>query len=135
MVFDKFQRSGFIIALILWNWHHYNRKHLDFIHFTTLSFVGRYEDAFNRFVDEINALASYQWWEGSVYSILCVITYPLAWSWRQWCRKKKMQHLREYVRSEYDHACLRSCRSRALYEGLKVCSGSLMSLAFKTQMS
>ncbi|XP_022893269.1 uncharacterized protein LOC111407817 isoform X2 [Olea europaea var. sylvestris] len=89
-----------------------------------------YEDAFNRFVDEINALASYQWWEGSVYSILCVITYPLAWSWRQWCRKKKMQHLREYVRSEYDHACLRSCRSRALYEGLKVTSTSDLMLAY-----
>ncbi|KAL2500987.1 glycine-rich protein [Forsythia ovata] len=89
-----------------------------------------YEDAFNRFVDEINALASYQWWEGSVYSILCVIAYPLAWSWRQWCRKKKMQHLREYVRSEYDHACLRSCRSRALYEGLKVASTSDLMLAY-----
>lgn len=32
----------------------------------------------------------------------------------------KLQRLREFVRSEYDHACLRSCRSRALYEGLKV---------------
>jgi hypothetical protein len=31
-----------------------------------------------------------------------------------------LQKLREFVRSEYDHACLRSCRSRALYEGLKV---------------
>lgn len=81
---------------------------------------GRYEDAFNRFVDEINGLAAYQWWEGSVYSILSVLAYPLAWSWLQQCRKRKLQQLREYVRSEYDHACLRSCRSRALYEGLKV---------------
>lgn len=32
----------------------------------------------------------------------------------------KLQKLREFVRSEYDHACLRSCRSRALYEGMKV---------------
>ncbi|PKA55884.1 hypothetical protein AXF42_Ash014556 [Apostasia shenzhenica] len=79
-----------------------------------------YEDAFNRFVDEINALAAYQWWEGSIYSILCVFAYPLAWSWQQWRRRKKLQRLREFVRSEYDHACLRSCRSRALYEGLKV---------------
>ncbi|XP_070030537.1 uncharacterized protein LOC107788264 isoform X2 [Nicotiana tabacum] len=78
-----------------------------------------YEDAFNRFVDEINDLASYQWWEGSVYGILCAFSYPLAWSWLQWRRKKKIQRLREFVRSEYDHACLRSCRSRALYEGLK----------------
>lgn len=31
-----------------------------------------------------------------------------------------LQRIREFVRSEYDHACLRSCRSRALYEGLKV---------------
>lgn len=84
-----------------------------------LSFF-RYEDAFNKFVDEINALAAYQWWEGSIYSILCILSYPLAWSWQQWCRRKKLQRLREFVRSEYDHSCLRSCRSRALYEGLKV---------------
>ncbi|XP_010925407.1 uncharacterized protein [Elaeis guineensis] len=79
-----------------------------------------YEDAFNRFVDEINALAAYQWWEGSIHSILCILAYPLAWSWQQWRRRKKLQRLREFVRSEYDHACLRSCRSRALYEGIKV---------------
>ncbi|KAK6147787.1 hypothetical protein DH2020_018699 [Rehmannia glutinosa] len=92
--------------------------------------VDRYEDAFNIFVDEINALASYEWWEGSVYGILCVIAYPLAWSWLQWRRKEKVQHLREYVRSEYDHACLRSCRSRALYEGLKVAATSDFMLAY-----
>ncbi|AQK90693.1 hypothetical protein ZEAMMB73_Zm00001d008789 [Zea mays] len=79
-----------------------------------------YEDAFNRFVDEINTLAAYQWWEGSIYSILCILAYPLAWSWQQWRRRKKLQRLREFVRSEYDHSCLKSCRSRALYEGLKV---------------
>uniref|UniRef100_A0A0E0DMX4 DUF8003 domain-containing protein n=1 Tax=Oryza meridionalis TaxID=40149 RepID=A0A0E0DMX4_9ORYZ len=78
-----------------------------------------YEDAFNKFVDEINALAAYQWWEGSIYSILCILSYPLAWSWQQWRRRRKLQRLREFVRSEYDHSCLRSCRSRALYEGLK----------------
>ncbi|KAL0374443.1 UNVERIFIED_CONTAM: hypothetical protein Sradi_3360000 [Sesamum radiatum] len=89
-----------------------------------------YEDAFNIFVDEINALASYEWWEGSVYGILCVIAYPVAWSWLQWRRKEKVQHLREYVRSEYDHACLRSCRSRALYEGLKVAATSDLMLAY-----
>ncbi|KAJ3694104.1 hypothetical protein LUZ60_009584 [Juncus effusus] len=79
-----------------------------------------YEDAYNRFVDEINTLAAYQWWEGSVYSIVALAAYPLAWSWQQWRRRKKLQRLREFVRSEYDHSCLRSCRSRALYEGLKV---------------
>lgn len=85
-------------------------------------FNGRYEDAFNRFVDEINALSGYQWWEGSVHSILILVAFPLAWSWQQWRRRKKLQRLREFVRSEYDHSCLRSCRSRALYEGLKVLS-------------
>ncbi|TVU17129.1 hypothetical protein EJB05_33144, partial [Eragrostis curvula] len=80
-----------------------------------------YEDAFNKFVDEINALAAYQWWEGSIFSILCILSYPLAWSWQQWRRRNKLQKLREFVRSEYDHSCLRSCRSRALYEGLKAC--------------
>ncbi|KAM0944757.1 hypothetical protein DsansV1_C11g0112261 [Dioscorea sansibarensis] len=89
-----------------------------------------YEDAFNRFVDEINALAAYQWWEGSIYSILCVLAYPLAWSWQQWRRRKKLQRLREFVRSEYDHACLRSCRSRALYEGLKVAATPDLMLAY-----
>ncbi|RWR73679.1 hypothetical protein CKAN_00198100 [Cinnamomum micranthum f. kanehirae] len=89
-----------------------------------------YEDAFNRFVDEINALAAYQWWEGSVYSILSVLAYPLAWSWQQWRRRKKLQRLREFVRSEYDHACLRSCRSRALYEGLKVAATPDLMLAY-----
>ncbi|WVZ96825.1 hypothetical protein U9M48_042413 [Paspalum notatum var. saurae] len=84
-----------------------------------------YEDAFNKFVDEINALAAYQWWEGSIYSILCIVSYPLAWSWQQWRRRKKLQRLREFVRSEYDHSCLRSCRSRALYEGLKALSMSM----------
>ncbi|KAK1365313.1 Protein diaphanous 1 like [Heracleum sosnowskyi] len=89
-----------------------------------------YEDAFNRFVDEINSLAAYQWWEGSMYSIISIFAYPLAWSWLQWRRKKKIHTLREYVRSEYDHSCLRSCRSRALYEGLKVATTSDLMLAY-----
>ncbi|KAL1808836.1 hypothetical protein ACET3Z_025826 [Daucus carota] len=89
-----------------------------------------YEDAFNRFVDEINNLAAYQWWEGSIYSIISIFAYPLAWSWLQWRRKKKIHTLREYVRSEYDHSCLRSCRSRALYEGLKVATTSDLMLAY-----
>lgn len=89
-----------------------------------------YADAFNKFVDEINFLAAYQWWEGSVYSILSLFAYPFAWSWRQWCRKKKFQQLREFVRSEYDHACLRSCRSRALYEGLKVAATPDLMVAY-----
>ncbi|CAH9131244.1 unnamed protein product [Cuscuta epithymum] len=89
-----------------------------------------YEDAFNIFVDEVNDLASYEWWEGSVYSILSISGYPLAWSWLQWRRKKKIQRLRDFVRSEYDHACLRSCRSRALYEGLKVSATSDLMLSY-----
>ncbi|KAF5481918.1 hypothetical protein F2P56_002530 [Juglans regia] len=89
-----------------------------------------YEDAFNRFVDGINGLAAYQWWEGSVYSILSLLAYPLAWSWLQRCRKNKLQQLRDFVRSEYDHSCLRSCRSRALYEGLKVAATSDLMLAY-----
>eukprot|EP01018_Ginkgo_biloba_P007462 Gb_18851 [translate_table: standard] len=89
-----------------------------------------YEDAFNRFVDEMNSLAAYQWWEGSVYSILSVLAYPFAWSWQQWRRRKKVERLREFVRSEYDHACLRSCRSRALYEGLKVAATPDLMLAY-----
>ncbi|KAL4332007.1 hypothetical protein GQ457_07G044890 [Hibiscus cannabinus] len=79
-----------------------------------------YEGAYNIFVDVINAIAAYQWWEGAIYTILSILAYPLAWSWQQWRRRMKLQQLREFVRSEYDHACLRSCRSRALYEGLKV---------------
>ncbi|KAJ8774786.1 hypothetical protein K2173_017232 [Erythroxylum novogranatense] len=89
-----------------------------------------YEGAFNAFVDEINALAAYQWWEGAIFSVLCILAYPLAWSWQQWRRKIKLQRLREFVRSEYDHACLRSCRSRALYEGLKVAASSDLMLAY-----
>lgn len=88
--------------------------------FSVICLHARYEDAFTRFVDEVNGLAAYQWWEGSVYSILCILAYPLSWSWLKQRRRKKLQRLREFVRSEYDHACLRSCRSRALYEGLKV---------------
>ncbi|PIN13491.1 hypothetical protein CDL12_13887 [Handroanthus impetiginosus] len=79
-----------------------------------------YEDAFNRFIDEINSVAAYEWWEGSVHSILSVIAYPCAWSWKQWRRRKKIHRLQEFVKSEYDHSCLRSCRSRALYKGMKV---------------
>ncbi|XVF52441.1 hypothetical protein PTKIN_Ptkin05aG0018300 [Pterospermum kingtungense] len=79
-----------------------------------------YEDAFNRFIDEINSVAAYNWWEGSVHSILSVLAYPCAWSWKQWRRRKKVHRLQEYVKSEYDHSCLRSCRSRALYKGMKV---------------
>ncbi|KAF8033938.1 hypothetical protein BT93_C0275 [Corymbia citriodora subsp. variegata] len=89
-----------------------------------------YEGAFNTFVDEINALAAYQWWEGAMYSILSVLGYPLAWSWQQWRRRIKLQRLREFVRSEYDHAFLRSCRSRALYEGIKVAATSDLMLAY-----
>ncbi|XP_056163736.1 uncharacterized protein LOC115684582 isoform X2 [Syzygium oleosum] len=89
-----------------------------------------FEDAFNRFVDEINSLAAYQWWEGSVYRILSLLAYPLSWSWLQRCRKNKLQQLREFVRSEYDHACLRSCRSRALYEGIKVAATSDLMLGY-----
>lgn len=80
----------------------------------------RYEDAFNRFIDEINSVAAYDWWEGSVHSILSVVAYPCAWSWKQWRRRVKISRLQEYVKSEYDHSCLRSCRSRALYKGMKV---------------
>lgn len=80
----------------------------------------RYEDSFNRFIDEINSFAAYNWWEGSVHSILTVLAYPCAWSWKQWRRRNKVQFLEEYVKSEYDHSCLRSCRSRALYKGMKV---------------
>lgn len=82
--------------------------------------ICRYEDAFNRFIDEINSVAAYEWWEGSVHSILSVIAYPCAWSWKQWRRRNKVHRLQEYVKSEYDHSCLRSCRSRALYKGMKV---------------
>ncbi|PON67877.1 ephrin type-B receptor [Parasponia andersonii] len=89
-----------------------------------------YEVAFNTFVDEINAIAAYQWWEGAVYSILSVFVYPLAWSWQQWRRRLKLQRMREFVRSEYDHACLKSCRSRALYEGIKVAATSDLMLAY-----
>ncbi|KAK2446301.1 glycine-rich protein [Trifolium repens] len=89
-----------------------------------------YESAFNTFVDEINAIAAYQWWEGAIYSALSVIGYPLAWSWQQCRRRLKLQRLREFVRSEYDHACLRSCRSRALYEGIKVNATSDLMLAY-----
>lgn len=79
-----------------------------------------YEDAFNRFIDEINSVAAYDWWEGSVHRILSVLAYPCAWSWKQWRRRNKISRLQEYVKSEYDHSCLRSCRSRALYKGMKV---------------
>ncbi|KAG9132416.1 hypothetical protein Leryth_008352 [Lithospermum erythrorhizon] len=89
-----------------------------------------YEGAFNTFVDEVNDIAMYQWWEGAVHTILCILAYPLAWSWQQWRRKVKLQRLREFVRSEYDHACLRSCRSRALYEGLKVAATSDLMLGY-----
>ncbi|XP_068313299.1 uncharacterized protein [Pyrus communis] len=89
-----------------------------------------YEGPFNTFVDEINSIATYQWWEGAMYIILSVLAYPLAWSWQQWRRRLKLQHLREFVRSEYDHACLRSCRSRALYEGIKVAATSDLMLAY-----
>ncbi|CAK9181652.1 unnamed protein product [Ilex paraguariensis] len=89
-----------------------------------------YEGPYIRFVDEINAIAAYQWWEGSMYSILCILAYPLAWSWQQWRQRTKLQRLREFVRSEYDHSCLRSCRSRALYEGLKVAATSDLLLAY-----
>ncbi|KAM1224466.1 hypothetical protein ACFX2G_044316 [Malus domestica] len=91
---------------------------------------GRYEGPFNTFVDEINSIATYQWWEGAMYIILSVLAYPLAWSWQQCRRRLKLQHLREFVRSEYDHACLRSCRSRALYEGIKVAATSDLMLAY-----
>ncbi|XP_061981119.1 uncharacterized protein LOC133701273 isoform X2 [Populus nigra] len=79
-----------------------------------------YEDAFNRFIDDINSVAAYDWWEGSVHSILSVVAYPCAWSWKQWRQRNKIHRLQEYVKSEYDHSCLRSCRSRALYKGMKV---------------
>nr|XP_048319674.1 uncharacterized protein LOC107405408 [Ziziphus jujuba var. spinosa] len=79
-----------------------------------------YEDAFNRFIDDINSVAAYDWWEGSVHSILSVLAYPCAWSWKQWRRRCKVHRLQEFVKSEYDHSCLRSCRSRALYKGMKV---------------
>lgn len=55
-----------------------------------------------------------------VYSALLAVCCPLAWSWLQWRRQVRAQALHQYVSKEYDHACLRSCRARALYEGLKV---------------
>ncbi|CAH8274539.1 unnamed protein product [Arabidopsis lyrata] len=88
-----------------------------------------YEAAFNGFVDEVNVIAAYQWWEGAIYIVLSVLVYPLAWSWQQSRRRLKFQKLRDFVRSEYDHSCLRSCRSRALYEGLKVAATPDLMLA------
>ncbi|XP_071706226.1 uncharacterized protein [Rutidosis leptorrhynchoides] len=79
-----------------------------------------YEDSFNRFIDEVNSVAAYDWWEGSVHSILSLLAYPCGWSWKQWRRRYKINRLQEFVKSEYDHSCLRSCRSRALYKGMKV---------------
>ncbi|CAN6486871.1 unnamed protein product [Victoria cruziana] len=89
-----------------------------------------YEDAFNRFIDDINSIAAYEWWEGSVHSILSMLAYPCAWSWKQWRRRKKIHRLQEYVKSEYDHSCLRSCRSRALYKGMKVGSTPDLVIAY-----
>ncbi|XP_072955442.1 uncharacterized protein [Typha angustifolia] len=89
-----------------------------------------YEDAFNRFIDEINLIAAYEWWEGSVHSILSVLAFPCAWSWKQWRRRKKIHRLQEFVKSEYDHSCLRSCRSRALYKGMKVGSTPDLMVAY-----
>ncbi|KAE9613113.1 hypothetical protein Lal_00027691 [Lupinus albus] len=89
-----------------------------------------YEDAFNRFIDEINSVAAYDWWEGSVHSILLVIAYPCAWSWKHWRQRVKISRLQEYVKSEYDHSCLRSCRSRALYKGMKVGATPDLMLAY-----
>ncbi|PPD84480.1 hypothetical protein GOBAR_DD18560 [Gossypium barbadense] len=89
-----------------------------------------YEDAFNRFIGEINSVATYDWWEGSVHSILSLLAYPCAWSWKQWRRRKKVHRIQEYVRSEYDHSCLRSCRSRALYKGMKVGSTPDLMVAY-----
>ncbi|CAI5978293.1 unnamed protein product [Closterium sp. NIES-65] len=79
-----------------------------------------YEDSYNRLVDEVNAIACYRWWEGCVHSLLALLALPFAWSWQQWRRRLVVQRLREFVHTRYDHSCLRSCRSRALYEGLKV---------------
>ena len=126
---SKFQRLC-MYADPLFNFYHFvfsilyrflSRINYTFSLNVVLTIFSRYEDAFNKFVDEINALAAYQWWEGSIYSILCILSYPMAWSWQQWRRRMKLQKIREFVRSEYDHSCLRSCRSRALYEGLKAC--------------
>ncbi|CAI8589076.1 unnamed protein product [Vicia faba] len=89
-----------------------------------------YEDAFNRFIDEINSVAAYDWWEGSVHSILSVVAYPCAWSWKHWRQRVKIGRLQEYVKSEYDHSCLRSCRSRALYKGMKVGATPDLMVAF-----
>ncbi|XP_021813378.1 uncharacterized protein LOC110756280 isoform X1 [Prunus avium] len=89
-----------------------------------------YEDAFNRFIDEINSVAAYDWWEGSVHSILSVLAYPCSWSWKQWRQRNKVHRLQEYVKSEYDHSCLRSCRSRALYKGMKVGATPDLMLAY-----
>lgn len=88
------------------------------------------EAAFSRFVDKINSLASYNWWEGSLYWIFFVVGYPFAWSWQYFCQKKKMQHLREFVQLEYDYACLHSIRSRALHKGLKVAATSDLMLGY-----
>lgn len=85
-----------------------------------MSCFGRYEDSYNRLVDELNAIAAYQWWEGGVFNVLCLVAFPFAWSWEQWRRRVRIRQLRTYVHSEYDHSCLRSCRARALHEGLKV---------------
>ncbi|CAI7885873.1 unnamed protein product [Closterium sp. NIES-54] len=79
-----------------------------------------YEDSYNRLVDEVNAIACFRWWEGCVHSLLALLALPFAWSWQQWRRRLVVQRLREFVHTRYDHSCLRSCRSRALYEGLKV---------------
>ncbi|CAI5977244.1 unnamed protein product [Closterium sp. NIES-65] len=89
-----------------------------------------YEDSYNRLVDEVNAIACYRWWEGCVHSLLALLALPFAWSWQQWRRRLVVQRLREFVHTRYDHSCLRSCRSRALYEGLKVSATPYLVLGY-----
>ncbi|CAN6477637.1 unnamed protein product [Victoria cruziana] len=46
-------------------------------------------------------------------------SFPHLLSLVEWRRRKNIHRLQEYVKSEYDHSYLHSCRSRALYKGMK----------------
>eukprot|EP00899_Mesostigma_viride_P025225 jgi/Mesvir1/5888/Mv00660-RA.1 len=78
-----------------------------------------FEDAYVKFAETCNGIASFHWWEESVFWVLWGLCYPLSWTWQQWCGKQRAQRLHHYIKHEYVHSCLRSCRARALQEGLQ----------------
>jgi hypothetical protein len=77
-----------------------------------------YPDEYSIFAEKLSDMASYEWWEGAVHSLIGLFFFGLSFEYAQWRKETKAKNIRLYVERGYKHQCVRSCRARALHEAI-----------------